>query len=275
MPGNNGANPYRPVRTEVAEVIVETPTIKTLHLKPEEPIGFEPGQFLNLTVPGVGEAPFTPSSHAAHTELVQLTIMRVGRVTERVHQLQPGDVVGLRGPLGKPYPIDKFRGREVLVVGGGCGFAPLRSLMYAFFDISDQFERLYFRGGCKTPGEMLYRDELEQWRRRPDLNMQLTVDEGDEQWQGPVGVVTTILDDVEMDFDTGIAVVCGPPVMMKFGVQKLLEMGFHPDNMYLSMEKNMSCGVGKCGHCRVGTYYCCSDGPVFTYGQVKDFAEIW
>jgi NAD(P)H-flavin reductase len=244
-------------------------------MKPDETIPFKAGQFIEMTVPGVGEAPFTPSSRSSRTDEISVSVMRVGKVTREIHRLKSGDIVGLRGPYGSDYPLDEFEGREVLVVGGGCGFAPLRSLMYALFDMSDRFKRLYFRGGCRKPGELLYRDEMNTWAERDDLNMRLTVDEGDDTWQGPVGVVTAILDDVDMDFGRGVAIVCGPPIMMKFATLKVLEMGFTDENIFLSMEKNMSCGFGKCGHCRLGVYYCCKDGPVFRYSQIKDYAEIW
>ncbi len=268
-------NPYRPIEAEVLEVITETPTIKTIKFKPKETVSFATGQFVELTIPGVGEAPFTPSSNPAVKDVLEVTVMKVGKVTEKVHQLKAGEVIGVRGPFGKGYPLDEFKGKEVLVVGGGCGFAPLRSLMYALFAIRKELKELFFRGGCKTPKELVYRSETEQWGKRADLNLKLTVDTGDSAWKGHVGLVTTILDDVKMNYKTGIAVVCGPPIMMKFATKKLLEMGFRDDNIYLSMEKNMSCGIGKCGHCRIGTYYACKDGPVFQYTKIKHFSEIW
>lgn len=272
---DNHANPYQPIRAEVIEVVPETPTIRTLRLRAADGLAFEPGQFIELTVPGVGEAPFTPSSRATQHDEIQITVMRVGRVTERIHMLVPGDVVGLRGPLGHGYPMAEFRGKEVLVVGGGCGFAPLRSLMYAFFEMSGQLRKLLFRGGCKSPRELLYRRELSEWAMRDDLDLVLTVDQGDDEWSGPVGVVTTILDGLDLNFREALAVVCGPPVMMKFATLKLLDLGFEDDRIYLSMEKNMSCGIGKCGHCRLGTFYCCREGPVFTYAQIKGLPGIW
>jgi len=268
-------NPYRPIETEVLDVITETPTIKTIKLKPKEEIIFEAGQFIELTIPGVGEAPFTPSSSPSLKEIMEVTIMKVGKVTEKIHQLKKGDTVGLRGPCGKGYPLDKFKGKEILVVGGGCGFAPLRSLMYSLFERSRDLKKLLFRGGCKTPGELVYRKETAEWAKREDLDLKLTVDVGDGEWKGPVGVVTTILDNIDIDCKNGIAVVCGPPIMMKFATKKLLELGFKEDNIYLSMEKNMSCGIGKCGHCRLGIYYACKDGPVFTYDKIKTFPNIW
>ena len=268
-------NPYRPVEAEVLDVIVETPTITTIRFKPEEPMSFETGQFVEITIPGVGEASFTPSSNPEVKDVMEVSVRKVGKVTDKIHELKKGDKIGVRGPLGTGYPVDEFHDREVLIVGGGCGFAPLRSLMYELFNRSGSFKKLYFRGGCKTPKELVYRDETAEWAKRSDLNLRLTVDVGSEEWEGNVGVVTTILDDVEMDFATGIAVVCGPPIMMKFATKKLLEMGFKESNIFLSMEKNMSCGIGKCGHCRLGPYYACKDGPVFTYDKIKDFPEIW
>jgi len=268
-------NPYRPIAAEVLDVVTETPTIKTIRFRPKEPLSFETGQFIELTIPGVGEAPFTPSSRPAVRDVMEVTVMKIGKVTEEIHQLKKGDVIGLRGPFGTGYPVDEFKGKEIVVVGGGCGFAPLRSLMYEFFARSGEFKKLSFRGGCKTPQELLYKTEIEGWSKRDDLNLRLTVDKGDSGWKGNVGVVTTILDDLDMDYPKAIAIVCGPPIAMKFSTKKLLELGFKQSNIYLSMEKNMSCGIGKCGHCRLGTYYACKDGPVFTYDKIKNFPNIW
>ena len=268
-------NPYRPIKAEVLDVITETPSIKTIRFRPQEPMSFKTGQFFEITVPGVGEAPFTPSSRSSIQDVFEVSVMRVGKLTKAVHELKPSDIIGVRGPMGNGYPLDSFRGKELLVMGGGCGFAPLRSLMYSLFDMSGQFKQLYFRGGCKNPSEFLYRREIESWGERKDLDLQLTVDKGDESWKGNVGLVLNILDSVKIDYKNGVVIVCGPPVMMKFGTKKLLEMGFQEDNIYLSMEKNMSCGIGKCGHCRIGTYYACKDGPVFTYSKIKNFPEIW
>jgi len=271
-------NPYRPIETQVLEVITETPIIKTVRLKPKEEILFRTGQFIELTVPGVGEAPFTPSSRPWIKNEMEVTVMSVGKVTEKIHQLKKGDTVGLRGPFGNGYPLDDFTGKEVLVVGGGCGFAPIRSLMYEIFEKSAQFKKLFFRGGCKTPKDFLYKKETSEWVKRKDINVVLTVDtldQGDGEWKGKVGLVTTILDDIKMDVKSGIAIVCGPPIMMKFTTQKLIKMGFRDANIYLSMERNMSCGIGKCGHCRIGPYYVCKDGPVFQYSAVKSFPDVW
>jgi len=272
---NRLRNPYSPIETEVIDSIVETPTIRTLRLRPREPIPFEAGQFVELTIPGVGEAPFTPSSQATVADELDLTVMKVGKVTEAVHLLKKGDRVGLRGPLGTGYPLQLFKDKEILVVGGGCGFAPLRSLMYSFMERAGEFKQLYFRGGCKSAKELLYRQELDEWGKRQDWNVEISLDKEDASWTGRVGLVTTLLDDVDMDYSEGIAVVCGPPIMMKFVTLKLVEMGFQDQNIYLSMERNMSCGIGQCGHCRLGIYYVCKDGPVFSYDKIKRFPDIW
>ncbi|HEB30885.1 MAG TPA: oxidoreductase [Spirochaetes bacterium] len=270
-------NPYRPIKTEVLDVLTETPIIKTLKLKPAEQITFKTGQFIELTIPGAGEAPFTPSSRPSVTDMMEVTVMKVGKVTEKIHRVKKGETVGLRGPFGNGYPVDDFKDKEVLVVGGGCGFAPVRSLMYELFDRIGDFKKLLFRGGCKSPTEFLYKNETAEWVKRKDLDAVLTVDtdDGDKTWEGRVGLVTSILDGINFDFNTGIAIVCGPPVMMKFTTAKLLDLGFRDPNIYLSIEKNMSCGIGKCGHCRMGEYYVCKDGPVFTYDSIKNYPDIW
>ena len=272
--GNN-KNPYRSIESEVLDVITESPTITTVKLKPKELLSFETGQFIEMSVPGVGEAPFTPSSRPSVKDMMDVTVMKVGKVTEKVHTLKKGDIVGLRGPYGKGYPLDSFKGKEILVLGGGVGLAPLRSLMYALFDRISDFKKIYFRYGARTPKDIIYKNEVKEWSRRSDLDFRITVDAGDETWTGHVGLVTTILDGMAINVSGGIAVVCGPPIMMKFSTFKLLDLGFKIENIYLSMEKNMSCGFGKCGHCRLGTYYTCKDGPVFTYDKIKNFPNIW
>lgn len=206
---------------------------------------------------------------------MEVTVMKVGKVTEKIHQLKKGDTIGVRGPFGIGYPLDKFKGKEVLVVGGGCGFAPIRSLMYSLFDIRNDLKDLIFRGGCKNPQELVYKSEIDKWPKEQKLDFKLTVDKGDDTWKGNVGLVTTVLDNLKLDVKQAVSIVCGPPIMMKFVTKKLIESGFKDENIYLSMEKNMSCGIGKCGHCRLGTFYCCKDGPVFTYDKIKNFHEIW
>jgi len=269
-------NPYQPIESEILDVIEESPTIKTFVLKPKEEIDFSTGQFVEMTVPGLGEAPFTPSSNPKEKEKMDVTIMSAGRVTKKLHELKPKTRVGIRGPYGKGYPLDKFEGKELLIVGGGVGLAPLRSLLYALFNEVGRFEKILLRYGAKTPRDIIYKKEIDKWTEiDKKVDVKLTVDQGDSSWKGKVGLVTTLLNGAEVDLKNSVAVVCGPPIMMKFATLKLVEIGYKPEDIYLSMEKNMSCGIGKCGHCRVGTHYACKDGPVFTYGQVQDFPEVW
>ncbi len=271
-------NPYQPISATLEEIIDETPTIKTFRVTPEEPFPFATGQFVELAVPGVGEAPFTPSSSPAEEEEMKITIMKVGKVTEYLHhEVKPGDTLGLRGPFGRGYPLEEFAGKEVLIVGGGVGLAPLRCLLYALLDTVEDYESLKVKFGARTPDDLLYRDEIKQWAENEHLDLELTVDddEGYPDWDKNVGVVTTIVDESDADPEDGVGVVCGPPVMMKFATFELLDLGYSPEQIYLSMEKNMSCGVGKCGHCGIGPYYVCEDGPVMTYDLLEDYDEVF
>jgi len=271
------ANPYRPVRAVLEDVIDETPTIKTFVMKPDETIPWVTGQFVEVAVPGLGEAPYTPSGNQKDTERLEVTIMKTGLVTGRMHELEKGAEVGVRGPLGKGYPLEKFEGKPLLILGGGVGLAPLRSLINALLNEKQRFPRIVVCYGARTPDDLVYKRTYDEWRGIDGFEFHVTVDKEAPGWSGNVGVVTTLLDKPEVNVDpaTTPAVVCGPPIMMKFGTLKLLDMGFAEDAIYLSMEKNMSCGVGKCGHCRMGPYFACKDGPVFTYSQVKGLRAIW
>ena len=271
-------NPYMPLPAKIEGVVDETSDIKTFFIRSVNPLSFKAGQFVELSVPGLGEAPFTPSSSPAVSDRMEITIMRVGKVTDRLHSVSPGEEIAIRGPLGQPYPLEIFKGREVLIVGGGVGIAPLRALLFALFDEIDEYKKIILRYGARTPDDIVYRKAIsDAWGKSDVMDVMLTVDKADESWTGNEGVVTTILekDKLNPDVKNGVAVVCGPPIMMKFTTLKLLDRGYAPENIYLSMEKNMSCGVGKCGHCRLGPYYACKDGPVFTYDKIKDLRKIW
>ncbi len=268
-------NPYLPIEATIEEILVESPTIKTFVVTPKEQIEFETGQFVELTIPGLGEGPFTPSSSPSVKEKMDITIMDVGKVTSRLHEMKKGEKVGVRGPYGKGYPLDDFKGKEVFIVGGGVGLAPLRSLLYALFGRIDDFKKIYLRYGARTPDDIIFKNLIPEWKKMDKVDIALTVDEGDNGWKGNVGVVTTICEKIPVDFKNSVAVVCGPPIMMKFATYKLAEKGFAHKDIYLSMEKNMSCGIGKCGHCGLGKYYVCKDGPVFTYDLIENMTAIW
>ena len=270
-------NPYIPIKTEILNVCEESPTIKTFALKPEEPLHFKAGQFIEMTVAGIGEAPFTPSSSPYERKKLEVTIMNAGRVTSKMHGLKKGDIVGLRGPYGNEYPLSEFEGKEILLVGGGVGLAPLRALFLALAHNIDKYKGIVFCCGSRTPSDIIFKDSvLDKWQKIDrKIHFRITVDQKDDKWEGKVGLVTTTLDDLKIDLHNSVAIVCGPPIMMKFTTFKLIEIGYKEEQIYLSMEKNMSCGIGKCGHCRIGNFYVCKDGPVFRYDKISGIHEIW
>jgi len=268
-------NIYKPFRAKLTRVIDESPLIKTFVLQPEAEFAFKTGQFIEVSVDGIGEAPFTPSSSPLVKDMLEVTVMRTGYMTGNMHGMKPGDDMGIRGPFGRGYPVEKFYDKEVLILGGGCGFAPIRSLLYNLIAISDKLRKVTLCYGSKTPEDCIYKPYITELRNTPKFEVLRSVDRADGDWTERVGVVTILLDDVKPDIRNSVAVVCGPPVMMKYGTLKLLEMGYPDHDIYLSMEKNMSCGLGKCGHCMMGEYFVCKDGPVFTYAEIRDQPNIW
>ena len=220
-------NPYEPKIGTIEKVIKETPNINTFSLKLEEPFEFKGGQFLQLTMPGVGEAPFTPSSSPMNKENLEVTIMDVGRVTHALHKCKEGDMIGIRGPFGKGYPLNELKGKEVLIVGGGVGGAPLRSLFLSLIHEISFYKKIVYCYGAKTPEDIVYKSSiLDQWQRinKDKIFFYLTVEEGDDKWKGRIGLVTTTLDNLPINMKNSIAVVCGPPLMMKFTTLGLLEI---------------------------------------------------
>lgn len=272
-------NIYYPLPALVAEIIDETPTIKTYVFRLEEPFTFKAGQFVQLTIPGLGEAPFTPSSKPGTSPELAITILRTGRLTDYLHHnIRVGDVLGIRGPFGKGYPLEKMKGHEVLVVGGGVGLAPLRSCLYALFDDIHDYKRVSIKYGARTPGDLVYRYQFDQWAKMPKTDLTLTIDNPYPGWSGIVGVVTVLLEKengCDIDIDNAYAVSCGPEIMLKFVTLKLLEIGFKPDRIYLSMNRRMSCGIGMCHRCNVGPYYLCKDGPDMCYDKIKDYPQVF
>ena len=269
-------NIYEPIEATIENIITESPTIKSFVLRPSQDFSFQTGQFVDITVPGIGEAPFTPSSDPNIKDSLEVTIMNIGRVTSILHEAKPRDVLGLRGPYGKGYPLEDFKDKEILIVGGGVGLAPLRSLLLALFATIEEYKKVVFRYGAKTPADIIYKNLIPRWsKRHKKIDVVTTVDAGDKRWKGNVGLVTTILKNLPLNIKKAKAIVCGPPIMMKFVTFKLLDLGFAKDQIYLSMEKNMSCGLGKCGHCRIGPYYACKDGPVFTFDKIAHIHDIW
>jgi NAD(P)H-flavin reductase len=266
---------YLPQPAELVEVVEETPTIKTLVVTPPQPMHFRAGQFVQLTLPGVGEAPFTPSSSPHEPERIAITILKTGAVTDRLHECTPGATLGLRGPFGKGYPIEKLEGKEVLVVGGGVGLAPLRALILALLAEPDRIRRMSIKYGAKRMEELLYRNQWEKWTETPNVDFTPTIDNPQDGWNGHVGVVTTLLSDLDVDKANTMVFVCGPSVMLKFTTFTLLDEGFAAEQIYLSMNRRMSCGMGLCGRCNIGPYYLCKDGPDMNYAKIQDYPNVF
>jgi NAD(P)H-flavin reductase len=276
-PARQSANPYMPIPAPLVEVIDETPTIKTFVIEPAEPLPFRAGQFVELTLPGVGEAPFTPSSSPTDPKRLAITILKTGQVTDALHRVAAGETLGVRGPFGKGYPIEKLDGKEVLVIGGGVGLAPLRALLYALFDGLAKPRRIVIKYGARTPAELLFAREYERWSKLPKVEFQCTIDREAPGWDGHVGLVTTILAEEQLPFDQAncLAFSCGPAIMLRFVTMTLLGRGLSAEQIYLSMNRRMSCGIGKCGRCAVGPYLLCRDGPDMNYAKIQQYPNVF
>ncbi|MCD6505235.1 FAD/NAD(P)-binding protein [Candidatus Poribacteria bacterium] len=236
----------------------------------------KPGQFLMLSVIGTGEAPFSIASSPTRPETVEVCVRKIGRVTNALFALEPNSLIGIRGPYGNGFPVEEMEGNNLLLIAGGLGMAALRSLLWYALDNRPKFKDITLMYGAKTPDEMLFKYELISLLDQPDINCLLTVDTDPEgRWPAHVGVVTDLFDYLgEIDPDNTYAAVCGPPVMYKFVLKKLLDHNFSKDRILMSLERRMRCGVGKCGHCRIGHKYTCLDGPIFTYWDVINLPEV-
>ncbi len=269
-------NIYYPIEAEVIKVIPETPTIKTFRFRLSETLSFRAGQFVQLTVPGIGEAPFTPSSAPGESKELEITILRAGRVTDYLHDnIDEGSRTGIRGPFGEGYPTDKFKGHTVLVVGGGVGLAPMRAGIYGLFQEVDDYKRISIKFGARTPEDFCFAEEFDDWAKKPKTDLTLTIDKPYPGWTGRVGVVTVLLDELDVDIDDTYVISCGPEIMLKFVTLKLMDLGFDPYHIYLSMNRRMSCGLGKCHRCNIGPYYICKDGPDMCYGDIMNYPNVF
>jgi NAD(P)H-flavin reductase len=266
------SDPMVPVPAAIRRVIWETDDTFTLVLERENG-AFLPGQFNMVYVFGVGEAAVSISSSPSVSRSVEHTIHRVGIVTSALAQLKRGDMVGLRGPFGTSWPLEPARQKDVCIVAGGIGLAPLRPVLYSLFEERSRYGRIILLYGARTPLDLLYRVELETWANKHNVEVLVTVDRGDSSWKGHIGVVTNLFSYVKMDARATVAYVCGPETMMKFTVDELDRRGFLPDNIYLSLERNMKCAVGFCGHCQFGPRFICKDGPVFLLNDVRAMLE--
>ena len=224
-----------------------------------------------LTVFGIGEVPISLSGDPAEPSRLTHTIRAVGAVSTALERLRPGDSVGLRGPLGTGWPLAKAAGQDVVVVAGGLGLAPLRPALYRLFAERERYGKIMLLYGTRSPDDILFRRELENWRRRLDISVEVAVDHAGADWHGHVGVVTMLIPRASFDPLNSIAFVCGPEVMMRFTLMQLLDCGVEEEHLFVSMERNMKCAIGFCGHCQLGPLFVCKDGPVFAYQQMEPY----
>jgi NAD(P)H-flavin reductase len=273
-------NPYRPILTKIEKITVENEAkdLKTFRLvfcdnEEASNFHFQCGQFAELTVFGVGECPIGIASSPMDKGYLEFTVKRYidGLVTNALHNCCAGTNIGVRGPLGNCFPMDRMTGRNIVIIGGGFAFTTLRStILYILHEANRaKFGDLILIYGARSPGELLYKDELGQWEARDDIKTHITVDKGDENWKGREGFVPTVLEEVAPSPKDTIALVCGPPIMLKFTLPVLTKLGFVPGEIVTSLEMRMKCGIGLCGRCNIGSKYVCQDGPVFTYEQIE------
>jgi NAD(P)H-flavin reductase len=268
-------NQYLPYPMRIADIVEEAPSIKTFRLEFVHPVDagafrFRTGQFAEYGVFGEGESTFCIASPDTRSGYLQCTFRATGRVTNALANCEINDVIGLRGPFGNSFPIESWYGKDVVFVTGGIALPPLRSVIWTLLDQREKFGKITIYYGARSVADLVYKDELEEWMAREDVTLHLTVDPGGEtpDWKHRVGFVPTVLQEQLPDSANAVAVVAGPPILIKMSMPILSQCGFAPTAIFTTLENRMKCGVGKCGHCTVGKTYVCKDGPVFTYDQV-------
>ncbi|HEX9076808.1 MAG TPA: FAD/NAD(P)-binding protein [Anaerolineae bacterium] len=267
---------YVPTPAKIVKIAPLTPMEKllTIELPSGVTLGHRPGQFVQVSLLGIGEAPISISSSPSRSNgTFELCVRKVGDVTGAIHALGEGAHLGVRGPFGAGFPLEKFKGKDILFAAGGLGLAPARSVINQVLDERGAYGRVIVLYGAKTPAELLFKDELQTLAEREDVEFHVTVDRGDADWRGNVGVITRLFPKIAVDPRNTVAVTIGPPVMYRFVLMELLSKGIPEGEIWLSLERRMKCGIGKCGHCQMNQLYCCVHGPSFTYAQIKGVEE--
>jgi sulfhydrogenase subunit gamma (sulfur reductase) len=234
---------------------------------------YQPGQFAFVSAFGVGEAPFGIASTPGRSSTLEFAVQRLGGVTTELHEMGDGDIVGIRGPLGNWFPMDDFKGKNILVLGGGIGGAPLRPVLQTIFDNRDEYGKLTILWAARNPDLLIFKDEYETWLSTPNTELYLTVDQAEGEWDGEVGLITQLLEKIAPHPENTITITCGPPIMIFFADKTLRNLGFAPEQSYVTLEARMHCGIGKCGRCNLGEKLICVDGPVFSMAEVGDLLE--
>ncbi len=275
----NELNPLLPEVATVVEIVQETHNIKTFRVKLDDEnrmkaFHFEPGQVGQLSLFGVGESTFVINSPPTRMDYLQFSVMKVGEVTSALHRLNVGDKIGVRAPLGNFFPYANWKGKDVFFIGGGIGMAPIRTIMLYLLDNKKDYGKISLLYGAKTPEDLSYKDDIKDWLTDPNLNAVLTIDNPAEGWTEDaahkVGLIPNVLKELAPKPDNCIAVLCGPPIMIKFTLMALKELKFPDEQIFTTLEKRMKCGVGLCGRCNIGGKLVCVDGPVFSYDQLRD-----
>ncbi len=272
------SSPFLPELFTIRKVWQETADTFTIELESvekRENFVFRPGQFNMVYVFGVGEIPISISGDPADQGVLVHTTRAVGTVTRALEKLKKGGCLGIRGPYGAPWPLEQAETKDVVIVAGGIGLAPLRPALYSILRQRELYGNVVLLYGTRTPPDILFREELEQWRARFDLEVHVTVDRATSGWKGNVGVVPTLIAKSSFDPRNVLTLICGPEVMMRFTAMEFVKRGVTAENIYVSMERNMECGVGLCGHCQFGPHFVCKDGPVFRYDKVKELLMKW
>lgn len=267
---------YWPQLTPIERIERETPDTATYFLNAEKipwRKSYLPGQFAELSVFGVGEAPFCLCQSATRADFIELTIRKTGALTNLLQDYEVGDLVGLRGPFGNSFHSPAALGKDLVFVAGGIGLPPLRSFINYALDHRDDYGRIYVLYGARGPADLVYKNELAAWQRSDKLTLALTVDRGDETWQGKVGLVTELVAELSLAPESTMAFTCGPPIMLNFVRAALKAKGLEDKQIITSLERYMKCGVGKCGHCCVGHHYLCTDGPIYSFEQIRHLPE--
>jgi len=273
-------NIYKPHLMTVTGTRDEAPGVRTLRLEFQDgekrrAFTFRAGQFGEFSAFGAGECPFCIASPPTRSGYIECTFRRTGRVTDQLADTEPGDTVGFRGPYGNGFPVENWQGKDIVFVAGGIGLPPVRSVIWSILDLRDRYGEVSIVYGARSVADLVYKPELQEWQKRSDVKVITTVDPGGEtpDWPGKVGFVPGVLRDAAPSSANAVAVVCGPPVMIKFALLELDELGFGLNDIYNTLENRMKCGLGKCGRCNVGSLYVCKDGPVFTAGQIKSMPQ--
>ncbi len=271
-------NPYRPHLATLEQVRPEGPGIMTFRAQFQDPAVAEafhakPGQFIEVSLFGVGECPFGLAKGPDRPGPLMFSVAQMGKVTSELHRLRAGDIIGIRGPYGNGFPVEEHRGKHLLIIAGGIGLPPLRSVVEYGLDHRDDYEKLTLVYGARSPELLVYKDALEEWSNDDRIDVHLTVDKGDETWTGHEGFVPQYCEELGFTPDNTVAYTVGPPIMIKFVIITLTQMGFADDQILASLEAKMKCGIGKCGRCNVGPKFVCLDGPVFSYRELKALGE--